>query len=229
LTYLPSIDPGPRRLRPLRFIAGQGYVALAADDGIDPCHLGFKLSSDGDLSDLYDASYTLVDAVIFFPQPTDVSQGRLPDGTWRFEYFVLPTPGWPNAGFPEPTVTTFDLVPEDAAKRAIVPTSADQIADDWKSRLDFDDSAWRSVSGSPGGVGYERSTGYVDLFGLDVEEAMYELYTTCCVRVPFAVEGDPKETFSELYLNVRYDDGFVAWLNGEEVARVNAPQSLQWD
>ncbi len=229
LTDLSSVNPGPRRLRPLSFIAGQGYVALAADDGIDPGHLGFKLSSDGDLIALYDASYKPVDAVIFFPQTTDVSQGRLPDGAWQFEYFVLPTPGLPNAGFPEPTVTTFGLVPEDAAKRAIVPTSADQVADDWKSRLDFDDSAWLSVSGPPGGVGYERSTGYEDLIGLDVEEAMSGLYTACYVRVPFAVEGDPKEAFSELYLNVRYDDGFVAWLNGEEVARVNAPTPLQWD
>src|SRR5205085_8970497 len=32
--------------------------------------------------------------------------------------------------------------------------------------------------------------------------------------------------FSSLKLNVQYDDGFVAYLNGEEVARVNAPDPL---
>ncbi|MEN6425681.1 MAG: lamin tail domain-containing protein [Phycisphaerales bacterium] len=229
LTDMPSVDPGPHRLRPLSFIAGQGYLVLAADDGADPGHLGFRLSSDGDLIALYDASYTAVDAVIFFPQTTDVSQGRLPDGAWQFEYLVLPTPGLPNSGLPEPTVTVFDLVPEDAAKRAIVPTSADQVPDDWKSRPDFDDSAWLTVSGTPGGVGFERSAGYEEWISLDVEEAMYGHNTTCYVRIPFAVEGDPGETVSELYLNIRYDDGFVACINGTEVARVNAPESLQWD
>ncbi|MGE5294707.1 MAG: lamin tail domain-containing protein, partial [Solirubrobacterales bacterium] len=229
LTDLSSVDPGSNRLKPLSFIAGQGYMVLTADDGTDSGHLGFKLSSDGDLIALYDASYTPVDSVIFFPQTTDVSQGRMPDGAWQFEYFVLPTPGLPNAALPEPTVTTYALAPEDAAKRAIVPTSADEVADDWKARLDFDDSAWLSVSGAPGGVGFERSSGYEQLISLDLEEIMYGHYTTCYVRIPFAVESDPKETFSGLYLSVRYDDGFVAYLNGTEVGRVFAPDVLAWD
>ncbi|MBP7053221.1 MAG: lamin tail domain-containing protein [Phycisphaerae bacterium] len=229
LTDLSSVDPCPYRLRPLSFIGAQGYVVCVADDETDPGHLGFKLSSDGDLIALYDASYTPVDAVVFFPQTPDVSQGRLPDGTWQFEYSVLPTPGLPNLALPEDMVTRFDVVPEDGAKRAIVPTAADQVADDWKSRLDFDDSAWLSVPGFPGGVGYERGTGYEDLIGLDVEEIMYGQYTTCYVRIPFVVDGDRLEALNGLYLSVRYDDGFVAYLNGEEVARANASETLQWD
>lgn len=38
----------------------------------------------------------------------------------------------------ESTITTFTLVPEGAAKRAIVPVSADHIAEDWKTRPDFE-------------------------------------------------------------------------------------------
>ncbi len=155
LTDMPSVDPGRHRLRPLSFIAGQGYVVLAADDGADPGHLGFKLSSDGDLIALYDASYTPIDAVVFFPQTTDVSQGRLPDGAWQFEYFVLPTPGLPNVALLDDAVTTVQvLVAEATAKRVHGPDSALH-----RRRLEasvgFDDSAWLRCSGSPGGVGFE--------------------------------------------------------------------------
>lgn len=229
LTDTPSVDPGRHRFRPLSFIAGAGYLVLDADDRTDPGHLGFKLSSDGDVIALYDTSHRQIDSVVFTPQTTDVSQGRLPDGAWRFEYFVLPTPGLSNVALPESSVTTLDLISESAVKRAIVPTSAGQVAEDWKTRVDFDDSAWPSTSGPPGGVGFERSTGYEQLIGLDLQNAMYGRNATCYIRIPFHVDVDPVATFSELYLNVRYDDGFVAYLNGEEVARINAPSLLQWN
>ena len=35
--------------------------------------------------------------------------------------------------------------------------------------------------------------------------------------------------FDALLLNMRYDDGFVAYLNGVEVARRNAPASLAYN
>lgn len=229
LTDTPSVEPGRHRLRPLSFVAGRGYMVLAADDGVDPGHLGFKLSSDGDLIALFDASYQAIDGVIFTSQTTDVSQGRLPDGDVRFEYFLLPTPGLPNSAPPEAAVTTLDLVPEGAAKRAIIPTSAAQVSDDWKSRADFDDSTWLIASGAPGGVGFERSSGYEPIISLDVETLMYAKNTTCYVRIPFPLDGDPASAFTSLLLSVRYDDGYVAYLNGVEVGRTNAPGTLRWN
>ena len=47
----------------------------------------------GDMIALFDAAYNEIDKVIFLSQTTDVSQGRLPDGADRFEFFILPTPG----------------------------------------------------------------------------------------------------------------------------------------
>ncbi len=120
-----------------------------------------------------------------------------------------------------PYVTT--LVPESAAKRVRVPTAA--IAN-WNT-LAFNDAAW---TGGAGGVGYERGTGYENLIGIDVETAMYGLNGTCYIRTPFSVTGPMIGQLDALTLRVRYDDGFIAYLNGQEVARTgNAPASPQWN
>jgi hypothetical protein len=60
------------------------------------------------------------------------------------------------------------LVSEDADKRAIVPIGP--ISDDWNGGEAFDDSAWLSCTGSPGGVGFERTSGYQDFIRLDLIE-----------------------------------------------------------
>lgn len=47
------------------------------------------------------------------------------------------------------------------------------------------------------------------------------------VRVPFM--ADKPENITQLRLLMRYDDGFVAWLNGVEIARANAPQNVSFN
>ena len=47
------------------------------------------------------------------------------------------------------------------------------------------------------------------------------------IRVPFAVS--PDENLNSLALEMRYDDGFVAFLNGVEVASQNAPEIVSHD
>jgi hypothetical protein len=115
------------------------------------------------------------------------------------------------------------LVAENADKRAIVPV--EEIDDNWKGGGDFDDSTWLPCTGGPGGVGFERTSGYQDFFTLDLIDQMYARNATCYVRIPFAVDAD----YSSLVLNVRYDDGFVAYLNGVEVARRNFDGTPAWD
>ncbi|MBN2594923.1 MAG: lamin tail domain-containing protein [Sedimentisphaerales bacterium] len=115
------------------------------------------------------------------------------------------------------------LVPENADKRVIVPV--EDIDDNWKDGGDFDDSAWLSCSGGPGGVGFERTSGYQDFFTLDLIDQMYARNATCYVRIPFTVDAN----YSTLMLEVRYDDGFVAYLNGVEVARRNFDGTPAWD
>lgn len=114
-------------------------------------------------------------------------------------------------------------IAEDAPKKVLVPTAS--IGDGWRG-LDFDDSAW--IGGS-GGVGYERSTGYERLFGIDVHDAMYGRNTSCYIRIPFEVTPDGLIEAAGLRLKVRYDDGFVAYLNGVEVQRAMFDGVPSWN
>ncbi|HSW01458.1 MAG TPA: lamin tail domain-containing protein [Sedimentisphaerales bacterium] len=116
------------------------------------------------------------------------------------------------------------LIPEGAAKRVLVPTGP--IPDAWKGGAAFDDSAW--IAGV-GGVGFERSTGYEMVFQTDVQSVMYSRNASCCLRVPFEAPPADLATLSSLTLKVRYDDGFVVYLNGSEIARKNFTGNPVWN
>jgi len=119
---------------------------------------------------------------------------------------------------------TVSLVTENAPKRVLVPTGP--VDDAWRGGAGFDDSAWQT---GIGGVGYERSTGYEQLFDINVQDAMYGQNTSCCIRIPFEISEADYEDVSSLVLKVRYDDGFVAYLNGMEVQRVLFSGEPSWD
>jgi len=118
------------------------------------------------------------------------------------------------------------LIPENAPKRVLVPTGP--VDDAWWGGAAFDDSAWTPVTGSPGGVGFERSVGYEDFISLDVGASMYGRQSSCCIRIPFSFteKADPFDTMT---LRIRYDDGFVAYLNGTEIARRNVMGTPAWN
>jgi hypothetical protein len=61
----------------------------------------------------------------------------------------------------------------------------------------------------------------------DLRNAMFNLNPSAYLRMPFTVT-DPS-LFKSLTLSLRYDDGFVAYLNGSEVLRRNAPAALAWN
>jgi len=133
-------------------------------------------------------------------------------------------PGVP--GTPPQQVIDIVLIAEDAPKRVLVPTG--EVDDTWKGAGDFDDSGWMSVRGSTGGVGYERSSGYEQYIRLDVESQMYNRIGSCYIRIPFQVSGDP-DTFDLMILKVRYDDGFVAYINGVEVQKTLVSGTPSWN
>jgi len=122
--------------------------------------------------------------------------------------------------------TRTTLVAENADKRVLVPTG--YISINWKSGGYYNDSSWMACAGTPGGVGYERRSGYEDFIRLDLEEWMYARTTSCYIRIPFTFNGSPDD-FNFMTLNVRYDDGFVAYLNGTEVARRNFNGTPAWN
>jgi len=229
VTDHPTSQPAKQEIRPLSFVSGQGFTMFEASNSEEPGHVGFGLSTDGERIGLFGPDQRAIDRIIFGPQTPDVSQGRAPDGTSWLEWLALPTPGVANPVVLQPVTTRITLVPESADKRAIVPVSADQVGDRWNSDPAFDDSTWLGVSGAPGAVGYERSFGYEDMISLDVESQMYQINTSCYVRIPFSIEETSVDELSELILSLRYDDGYIVYLNGVEVARDNFSGTPQWD
>ncbi|HQI26684.1 MAG TPA: lamin tail domain-containing protein [Sedimentisphaerales bacterium] len=109
------------------------------------------------------------------------------------------------------------LISRGAAAKALIPTDG-ALGLSWTGG-GFNDSSW--LTGTTG-VGYDYS-GYT---GLDVG-AMQGRNQTVYVRIPFATAQT--KDIDKLILRMRYEDGFVAWLNGREVARSNAPAQLSWN
>jgi hypothetical protein len=66
--------------------------------------------------------------------------------------------------------------------------------------------------------------GIADTFTTDIETAMRGVNSSVFVRIPFDV-ADPS-LIETLKLKMKYNDGFVAYLNGTEVAKRNAPTSI---
>jgi hypothetical protein len=83
------------------------------------------------------------------------------------------------------------------------------------------------------GVGYEKSSSnlYDDYFNLDIESQMASKNGSCYIRIPFTISSQAElDSLEGLTLKMRYDDSFVAFINGAEVAKdSNAPSDLAWD
>ncbi|MDC0271091.1 PKD domain-containing protein [Akkermansiaceae bacterium] len=119
------------------------------------------------------------------------------------------------------------LVGENDDCTAIVPDSLTATGTDWTA-LDFDDSGW-PFSGLLG-VGYDTNSNYLPYFGVDVRTSMRNTSESCYIRIPFNINEElDLANISSLKLRMRYDDGFVAYLNGVKIAEDNAPGSLEWD
>ena len=227
LTDNPVTQPNKYPLGPLSFMAGQGFAAFRADNQGRPGHMDFKLSADGEIIALLNAEGKEIDKVFYGPQTTDVSQGRVPDGMEHLEFFTLPTPGVANPSSGSDTVQVTTLVPEYADKRVLVPTG--NIGAAWTAETRYDDSSWLACTGRPGGVGFERSSGYQSYLSIDLGAQMYNINTTCYIRIPFSMEAEDLSRLTALSLKVRYDDGFVAYLNGMEIARRNFNGTPAWN
>ncbi|HXJ59152.1 MAG TPA: lamin tail domain-containing protein [Verrucomicrobiae bacterium] len=67
---------------------------------------------------------------------------------------------------------------------------------------------------------------YAPLLGADLGPLLRNQNASALVRLPFIVNAID---FDTLLLRVRYDDGFVCWLNGVEAVRRNVPAALAWN
>ena len=127
----------------------------------------------------------------------------------------------------EATLPMF-LVDVNAPTKAFIPertNGGDRLGTRW-TQIDFQESAaWRE---GITGVGYEAAPAeYVSLIGLDVA-SMQNTANGVLTRTRFDVRGDVASIVS-LRLRMKFDDGFVAYLNGERIAASNVPQDVQWD
>src|SRR5207247_95694 len=80
-----------------------------------------------------------------------------------------------------------------------------------------------SIQAAPATVTHLLDAG----FASQLQSAMQSQNASVYLRIPFNVEAGA--VFHHLTLRVRYEDGFVAYLNGFEVARRNAPDAPAWN
>jgi len=78
------------------------------------------------------------------------------------------------------------------------------------------------------GIGYSTaSPGLDEAIRTDVTAEMHNISASLWTRIRFQV-ADPTAP-QGLVLQIKYNDGFVAYLNGQPIARGNAPESPQWN
>jgi len=124
-----------------------------------------------------------------------------------------------------PNYTYSPLLVKGAAARVLVPSNGN-LGTNWTghpSLEPFNASTW--ING-PTGIGYERSTGYESLIGINVDNQMRN-NNSVFIRVEFTVP-DPA-AIDRLELRMKFDDGFAAFLNGAPLAAANAPAALAWN
>ncbi|MGE5607933.1 MAG: chitobiase/beta-hexosaminidase C-terminal domain-containing protein, partial [Bacillota bacterium] len=68
---------------------------------------------------------------------------------------------------------------------------------------------------------------YAGQITINIGPQMYGTNASAYIRIPFRMD-DPAQ-FSKLILSMKYDDGFVAYLNGQRVASRNAPASPEFN
>jgi CotH kinase protein/Lamin Tail Domain/Chitobiase/beta-hexosaminidase C-terminal domain len=100
----------------------------------------------------------------------------------------------------------------------------------------YPDQSWTSATS---GVGYDLRTAgalYPSLLGggsCDLAGRLFfgrdagDQFSSVAVRIPFQV-ADPS-AIAALTLRMRYDDGFVVWINGAPAIQVNVPTSPAWN
>lgn len=205
---LSTLDPGEILLV---FASGNnGEVGWVGNE----LHTNFQLSQEPGFLALVQANGTTIeDEYNLYPQQdADVSYGvGVTTGSSVVDTFV-------NSG---------------TAVRVIAPTSANQARDDnWKN-IGFDTTGWIAGTGS---VGFDRNADGINLAPYInttlTAGQMAETTTSAYVRYAFNVTSP--EQLTSLSMDLRFDDGFIAYLNGREIARANFAEDFvrpqpQWD
>ena len=68
-----------------------------------------------------------------------------------------------------------------------------------------------------------------ELIRTEIGAAMRGANSAALARIPFIIPEEELPILDTLTLRMKYADGFVAFLNGREVARRNSPAPLEWN
>ena len=183
-------------------------VFASAKDRRDPSgelHTNFRLSDRGEALALVSPAQTVATRY-------DATAPRFP-------------PQEAHASYGLETITEVREYVSLGADASFFLPSDDTLGVSWIG-VEFDDATWGS---GPTALGHDRNDppANAPLFTTDLGELLDGNNATIYVRIPFQV--DSLEGLNALILRMRYDDGFVAYLNGREVARRSAPRLLAWN
>lgn len=129
---------------------------------------------------------------------------------------------------PQTVNTVYNYTPilvAGAPAKVFVPTNSN-LSVTWSGIPSFEPFNTTGWIGGTAGVGYERGSGYESLLGLNADNLMRS-NNSIYIRLEFDV-ADPA-AFDRLELRMKFDDGFVAFLNGAVLASTNAPTSPKWN
>jgi len=112
------------------------------------------------------------------------------------------------------SATTTTLLAQGAASKWLVPSA--NIGSSWQLPA-FDDASWTTANT---GIGYGYDSSLIGTGG-STSDQMWFGNPSVYLRIPFEVTNPA--TISTLTLGMRFDDGFVAYLNGTRVTFSNAP------
>ena len=183
--------------------AGSTLVVFAdSKDLVDPAgelHTNFGLSKGGEYLGLIQP-----DAQTIVSQYAQTFPAQLPDVSYGYEPISA------------------NLLVAGASAKTLVPT--DSSLDSTWTQPTFVDTAW--TSGTTG-IGFSTDGTYDSLIASNVQTSMLNVNASAFIRIPFTV--DDLTTVDAVLLKMQYDDGFVAYINGVEVARKNAPTVVAWN
>ena len=97
----------------------------------------------------------------------------------------------------------------------LVPTS-DELGARWTTTDFVQGEAGETWEAGTLSIGFDRGTALDDLIDTDIEEQMHDRQKSVFLRSVFQYDG---AALDSLVLRMHYDDAFVAYLNGTEVAR----------
>ena len=141
------------------------------------------------------------------------------DGASNFLEFIYRTEPDDTSSFPTYTKKLFNSL---APIRFYYPTGDEDVAI-WRT-LKFKDNSWHTGTAA---IGLDPNGDFPSLVQTDLSSTWTVGQRSLYTRIEF--NSGPPGIISRLWLKLRYVDGFIAYLNGVEIARKNAPAIPKWD